>query len=114
MKIFYTINLSPTYLVILHHLVIVSMSLISIGTLVFYSHLMIHFKHTLENILRIYPISNREAEVVLYVTKGQTNKEIADTLFIEESTVKRHLNSIYKKLDISNRTQLVTRLTATE
>lgn len=52
-------------------------------------------------------LSNREIEVVMHVSKGQTNKEIASQLFITEKTVKFHLTSIYKKLNLKSRAQLI-------
>jgi len=39
------------------------------------------------------------------VAQGATNKEIADSLFISENTVKTHLKSIMEKLHLANRSQ---------
>ena len=55
----------------------------------------------------IEPLSEREREVLTVVAEGLTNQEIAQKLFIAESTVKSHLNHIYGKLDVRNRTQAV-------
>lgn len=49
----------------------------------------------------------REIEVLTLVAKGANNQTIADKLFVKEVTVKTHLNSIFKKLKVSNRTQAV-------
>jgi len=49
----------------------------------------------------------REIEVLTLVAKGSNNQAIADKLFVKEVTVKTHLNSIFKKLKVSNRTQAV-------
>lgn len=49
----------------------------------------------------------REKEVLSMVAKGASNQNIADKLFVKEVTVKTHLNSIFKKLKVSNRTQAV-------
>jgi LuxR family maltose regulon positive regulatory protein len=57
----------------------------------------------------IEPLSPRELEVLRLVAAGLTNREIADRLVIAVSTVKSHTNSIYGKLDVSNRTQAVAR-----
>lgn len=52
-------------------------------------------------------LSNKEREVVICISQGRTNKEIASQLFISEQTVKSHINSIFKKLNVARRTQLV-------
>lgn len=49
----------------------------------------------------------REIEVLTLVAKGASNQAIADELFVKEVTVKTHLNSIFKKLKVSSRTQAV-------
>ena len=50
-------------------------------------------------------LSPREGEVLQLVAKGATNKEIADSLFISENTVKTHLQNIMEKLHLANRSQ---------
>jgi len=50
-------------------------------------------------------ISPREGEVLQLVAQGATNKEIADSLFISENTVKTHLKNIMEKLHLVNRSQ---------
>ncbi len=50
-------------------------------------------------------LTKREMEVLVLVTKGHLNKEIATTLNITERTVKNHLFSIFRKLEVSDRTQ---------
>ena len=50
-------------------------------------------------------LSKRELEVISYLAKGFSNKEIAAALFISEKTVKSHINRIFKKLNISRRTE---------
>jgi DNA-binding NarL/FixJ family response regulator len=42
--------------------------------------------------------------------QGQTNREVAQTLFVTEKTVERHLSSAYQKLGIRSRFQLVSAL----
>lgn len=51
-------------------------------------------------------LTEREVEVAYLVAEGLRNKEIAERLFISESTVKNHLRSVYTKLDIDRRSQL--------
>ena len=53
------------------------------------------------------PLTSKEKEVLQLVSQGKSNKEIADTMFVKEVTVKTHLNSIFKKLKVNNRTQAV-------
>jgi len=58
--------------------------------------------HDLE---KIEALTKREREVLIQVAKGMFNKEIADSLLISERTVKNHMSSIFKKIDVSDRTQ---------
>lgn len=55
----------------------------------------------------VEPLTLREIEVLTLVAKGENNQAIADKLFVKEVTVKTHLNSIFKKLKVANRTQAV-------
>ena len=57
--------------------------------------------------LLAHGISEREYEILNLVTKGHTNQQIAEQLFISLSTVKSHLQNIYQKLDVKNRTQAI-------
>jgi DNA-binding NarL/FixJ family response regulator len=50
-------------------------------------------------------LSPREDEVLRLISQGATNKEIADSLFISENTVKTHLRNIMDKLHLANRSQ---------
>lgn len=53
----------------------------------------------------LHPLSNREMEVLSYVTQGMSNKEIAMLLGISYQTVKNHVTSILRKLSVDDRTQ---------
>lgn len=53
-------------------------------------------------------LSQRECEILRWVAKGASNKEIAEQLFISENTVKNHLKNILAKLHLRNRVQLAT------
>lgn len=55
----------------------------------------------------IETLTQREKEVLSLVAKGASNHDIAEKLFLKEVTVKTHLNSVFKKLKVSNRTQAV-------
>ena len=55
----------------------------------------------------IEPLTKREKEVLSMLAHGDSNKEIADKLFVRDVTIKTHLNTIFKKLKVTNRTQAV-------
>lgn len=57
----------------------------------------------------VEPLTERELEVLALIAAGMTNQEIGQELIITVGTVKRHLHNIYGKLNVSNRTQAVTR-----
>lgn len=52
-------------------------------------------------------LSDRETEILEHISKGSTNKNIAEHLTISPFTVKRHIENIYKKLQARNRIELV-------
>lgn len=52
-------------------------------------------------------ISNREYEVLQKIAEGLSNKEIAESLFLSESTIKTHVSNLLVKLDAKRRTQAV-------
>jgi ATP/maltotriose-dependent transcriptional regulator MalT len=54
-------------------------------------------------------LSEREYSVLLLVSEGLSNQEIARNLFVTVSTVKTHLNNIYAKLQVHTRLQAVTK-----
>jgi len=51
------------------------------------------------------PLSTRETEVLILVARGLGNREIAETLFLSEKTVKTHVANILQKLNVKSRTQ---------
>jgi two-component system NarL family response regulator len=57
-----------------------------------------------------YGFSTREQEVVNYIRKGYIDKEIASTAGISIWTVRKHLHKIYRKLNVTTRTEAVIRL----
>ncbi|WP_319946571.1 response regulator transcription factor [Flagellimonas myxillae] len=52
-------------------------------------------------------ISEREYEVLVHISKGLSNKEIANRLFVSESTIKTHVSNLLVKLDAKRRTQAI-------
>jgi two-component system, NarL family, nitrate/nitrite response regulator NarL len=56
---------------------------------------------------KIQTLTNRELEVITLVGEGLKNKQIADRLFISETTVTHHLSSVFSKLEVSDRLELI-------
>lgn len=52
-------------------------------------------------------LSNRELEVLQLMARGMSNREIADSLFVSENTIKTHSSNLFEKLDVKRRTQAV-------
>lgn len=50
-------------------------------------------------------LTNREVEILMLITRGMSNQEIADELFITLKTVKTHVSNILSKLEVDDRTQ---------
>ncbi len=63
-----------------------------------------------ENIIKnwtaIEALSQRETEVLRFILQNKKRKDIAQELFVTESTIKKHTSGIFKKLEITNRTEL--------
>lgn len=57
----------------------------------------------------IEQLTPRELDILTLMARGLRNKEIASQLFITERTVKFHANAIYRKLDVSSRTEAVSK-----
>lgn len=53
------------------------------------------------------PLTNREKDLLLLIEQGKTSKEIADTLFLSEGTVRNYASRILEKLHAQNRTEAV-------
>lgn len=58
----------------------------------------------LNTLLNRLPITKREAEVLLWLSKGKSNWDIATILAIKPRTINKHLEQIFKKLSVDNRT----------
>jgi DNA-binding CsgD family transcriptional regulator len=50
-------------------------------------------------------LTRRELEILKHVAEGHSNATVARTLWVTEQTVKFHLSNIYRKLDVTNRTE---------
>ena len=57
-------------------------------------------------------LTKKELEILTCIQSGKSNKEIASELIVEVSTVKSHINKIYSKLEVSNRSELINALKA--
>jgi DNA-binding NarL/FixJ family response regulator len=53
------------------------------------------------------PLSTREVEILEHIARGNSNKEIAKLLDISDQTVKNHITSILRKLEVNDRTAAV-------
>ncbi|MCB0398306.1 MAG: response regulator transcription factor [Winogradskyella sp.] len=60
-----------------------------------------------ENKIRELEITTREYEVLQYISKGLSNKEIGERLFLSESTIKTHVSNLLVKLNAKRRTQAI-------
>ncbi|MFN2533505.1 MAG: response regulator [Pyrinomonadaceae bacterium] len=56
---------------------------------------------------KIAALTDREREVITLVGEGLKNKQIAERLFISETTVTHHLSSVFSKLEVSDRLELI-------
>ena len=54
-------------------------------------------------------LTSREIDVLMQVERGMQNKEIAEKLYISVNTVKRHLENMYRKFNVSSRTKLISK-----
>jgi DNA-binding CsgD family transcriptional regulator/PAS domain-containing protein len=57
-------------------------------------------------------LSKREQEIAELVSRGLTNKQIAEQAFVSENTVKQHLKRVFSKTDVRNRAELMQRIWA--
>ena len=56
---------------------------------------------------RLNKLTSREKEIIQLIIKRNKNIEIANELFVELSTIKSHINNIYKKENVNNREELI-------
>ena len=65
--------------------------------------------HDLQTSGLVEPLSERELEVLHLMALGRTNQEIAGQLVVARGTIKAHAASIFRKLEVNNRTEAVAR-----
>ena len=61
---------------------------------------------------QIRDLTQREAEVLRFILEKRKRKDIAQVLFVTESTIKKHTANIYRKLEVANRTELFEKASA--
>ena len=66
----------------------------------------------LDTAFNLSPLTQRELEILRLAATGMSNREIAEQLILALGTVKRHMSNIYQRLEVSNRTEAVTRAQA--
>jgi len=66
--------------------------------------------HQMKQLKNLYKITERENEIIENLISGKTNQEISNVLDITIRTVKTHITSIYTKLELSNKVQLLNKL----
>ncbi len=64
-----------------------------------------------ETICKEYNLTQREFEIITYICKGYSNKEISKNLFFSEETVKKHIQHIFSKMNVNSRTKLIRKCT---
>ena len=107
---FYKLSLTDAALAPIYFTSLFNIFIIIWLTMSFYEDFTIHYKQHLNQLLSTYKLSEREGEVLVYVLNGDSNKTISASLFIEEGTVKNHLTSIYRKVNVTNRNELMAKL----
>ncbi len=76
-----------------------------LGNLYFFVNRRAKLKSKSDDLLQ--KLTPQEQKIVHYILLDKSNKEIASALFVSLSTVKTHINNLYKKLDISSREEIV-------
>ena len=64
-------------------------------------------KGRINDVCEQYKLTPRERELMELIYAGMSNKEIAETLFLSESTVKTHIYNIFRKLEVKNRVGVI-------
>jgi DNA-binding CsgD family transcriptional regulator len=64
-------------------------------------------KTHLDDLRQKYHLTEREAEILHHLSKFETNAEIADALGIRENTLQKHLQNLFRKLEVSSKWELL-------
>lgn len=65
--------------------------------------------HLIKNCLKL-GLSKRESEIIELISKGNSNQDIAEKLFLSVNTVKTHVNNIFNKLGVNNRMSVINKV----
>jgi DNA-binding NarL/FixJ family response regulator len=65
---------------------------------------------SLDEKCKLYQLTSRETEIVRFILKGVRYKAIAQTLFISEKTVSKHIQNIFEKVCVTNKVELINKL----
>jgi len=65
------------------------------------------FQERIREVAEQYNLTKRERELVELIYQGKSNKDIAEELFLSESTVKTHIYNIFRKMDVKNRIEVI-------
>ena len=66
-------------------------------------------RRTASTVTLVDPLSEREMSILRYLPSRLSNREIGDELYVSLNTVKSHLKTIYRKLDVDRRDEAVRR-----
>jgi DNA-binding NarL/FixJ family response regulator len=62
---------------------------------------------SIENPTESYDLTKRELEILTQLSKGFTYAQIADNLFISQGTVRKHIENIYRKMQVKNKVEAI-------
>jgi signal transduction histidine kinase/DNA-binding NarL/FixJ family response regulator len=65
---------------------------------------------SLDEKCKLYQFTSRETEIVRFILKGTRYKAIAQTLYISEKTVSKHIQNIFEKVGVTNKVELINKL----
>ena len=65
------------------------------------------FQERIREVAEQYNLTKRERELVELIYQGKSNKDIAEELFLSESTVKTHIYNIFRKMNVKNRIEVI-------
>ena len=100
------ISISSHTLLFIRYTVFITIFSLIILSIKYYEQINKHLRLISNQLSTISALTKRESEIIPYLMKGHTNKEIAQVLFVEEGTIKTHVKHIFRKLGVKNRTQL--------